>query len=68
MVIPLRSSVSTVEVLAPAVTVGGHGEFVMCTDELFAIDVTALKGVVAKLSAGDRLKVRPALDKLFGDY
>ena len=40
----------------------------MSTDELFAIETSLLKSVVASLAYEDRIKVRPALDKLFGDY
>lgn len=68
VVIPLRCNVAMVETLAPKVRVGDAGEFVMSTDEIFAIEASLLKRLVASLSYGDRIKVRPALDKLFGDY
>ena len=40
----------------------------MSTDELFAIEASFLKAPIGSLELGDRGKVRPALDKLFGDY
>ena len=68
VVIPLRTNASAIETLAPQVTVGDYGQFVMSTDELFAIETSYLKAPVANLQQSDRIKVRPALDKLFGDY
>lgn len=68
VVIPLRANASGVEILAPKVNVADCGEFVMSTDELFAIETSYLKTPVASLTLDDRSKVRPALDKLFGDY
>ncbi|MBI4985278.1 MAG: CcdB family protein [Rhodocyclales bacterium] len=68
VVIPLRRNAQPVEILAPLVEVSGAGEFVLSSDELFAIDTTRLKQPVGRLSSIDRTKIRPALDKVFGDY
>jgi len=68
VVIPLRTNALAIETLAPKVRVGDYGEFVMSTDDLFAIEASFLKAPIGSLELGDRGKVRPALDKLFGDY
>ena len=64
----MRTNALSIETLAPKVRVGDYGEFVMSTDELFAIEASFLKAPIGSLELGDRGKVRPALDKLFGDY
>lgn len=68
VVIPLRVNMTPVETLAPVMHVSGFGACVLSTDELFAIDTALLKKSIAALSAEDRAKIRPALDKVFGDY
>lgn len=68
VVIPLRVNVQPVEVMAPLVTVDKHGEFVLSVDELFTIDSARLKNPVGFLSANDRTKIRPAVDKVIGEY
>ena len=68
VVIPLRANVLPVEVLAPLVTVDGQGQYVLSTNEIFAIDDTRLRGAVAQLNLADRAKIRPAVDKVLGDY
>lgn len=68
VVIPLRANAQSVEILAPLVEVPGYGMFVLSTDEIFAIDATRLKQPVAELGATDRAKIKPALDKVIGEY
>lgn len=68
VVIPLRRNATPVDMLAPLVEVPGKGDFVLSTDELFAIETARLKQSVGSLSPLDRARIRPALDKLFGDY
>ena len=68
VVIPLRAHAQPVEILAPWVHVEGHGRFVLSTDELFAIDAARLKQPVAVLGREDRAMIKPALDKLIGEY
>ncbi len=68
VVIPLRANAQPVDVMAPVVEVSGAGRFVLSTDEIFAIDASRLKSPVAKLSAEDREKIRPAIDKVIGEY
>ena len=68
VVIPLRANAQPVDIMAPLVEVVGHGKFVMSTDEIFAIDSARLKTPVAKLSIIDRAKIKPAVDKVIGDY
>ena len=68
VVIPLRANAQAVDIMAPLVEVAGHGKFVMSTDEIFAIDSIRLKVPVAKLSLIDRAKIKPAVDKVIGDY
>ena len=68
VVIPLRAKAKPVEVMAPLVDVPGHGKFVLSTDELFAIDSARLKHPVGSLSLADRAKIKPAIDKVIGDY
>ncbi len=68
VVIPLRAQAQPVDILAPLVDVPGHGQFVLSTDEIFAIDSTRLKQPVGRLSYADRAKIRPAVDKMLGEY
>ena len=68
VVIPLRANASPVETMAPLVDVLGKGQFVLSTDEIFAIDVARLKNPVGALSPGDRAKIKPAVDKVIGEY
>ena len=68
VVIPLRANAQPVEVMAPLVEVAGYGQFVLSADEIFAIDSTRLKSPVGFLSMNDRAKIRPAIDKVLGEY
>lgn len=68
LVIPLRASASPVEIMAPLVEVPGHGPLVLSTDEIFAIDNSRLKAPVGSLGPADRARIRPAIDKVVGDY
>lgn len=68
VVIPLRANAAPVELLAPLVSVPGHGELVLSCDEIFAIEQSRLRHSVGKLGMADRAKIRPALDKLIGEY
>lgn len=68
VVIPLRANAQPVDVMAPLIEVSGLGRFVLSTDEIFAIDTFRLKSPVAILSAADRAKIRPAVDKVIGEY
>lgn len=68
VVIPLRANAQPVEVMAPLVEVPGVGAFVLSVDEIFAIDMARLRNPVGILSVADRAKIRPAIDKVLGDY
>ena len=68
VVIPLRANAHPVEIMAPLVEVPGQGLFVLSTDEIFAIDSVRLKHAAGILSPSDRAKIKPALDKVIGDY
>ena len=68
VVIPLRANAQPVEIMAPLVEVPGEGSFVLSTDEIFAIDNARLKFSVGVLSMGDRAKIKPAVDKVIGEY
>jgi mRNA-degrading endonuclease toxin of MazEF toxin-antitoxin module len=68
VVIPLRANAQPVEILAPLIEVSGYGQFVLSTDEIFAIDNARLKVPVAVLSIVDRAKIKPAIDKVIGEY
>ena len=68
MVIPLRANVAPVEIMAPLVQVPGEGLFVLSADEIFAIDNARLKQAIGALSASDRALIKPALDKVIGEY
>lgn len=54
------------ELLAPLVP--SHGELVLSSDEIFAIYQSRLRHPVGKLGMADRAKIRPALDKVIGEY
>ncbi len=68
VVIPLRSNAQPVEIMAPLVEIAGKGQFVLSTDEIFAIDTVRLKSPVAILNFTDRAKIKPAIDKVIGEY
>jgi mRNA-degrading endonuclease toxin of MazEF toxin-antitoxin module len=68
VVIPLRANAQPVEIMASLIDVPDHGLFVLSTDEIFAIDATRLKVPVGMLSLADRAKIKPAIDKLIGEY
>lgn len=68
VVIPLRANAQPVDIMAPLVEVAGQGQFVLSTDEIFAIDTARLKTPVAVLSIADRAKIKPAIDKVIGEY
>lgn len=68
VVIPLRANSQPVDILAPLVEVPDQGLFVLSTDEIFAIDTARLKHPVGKLSPADRSRIKPALDKVIGEY
>lgn len=68
VVIPLRANARPVEIMAPLVEVPGIGAFVLSTDEIFAIDMARLKQPVGMLGMADRAKIKPAIDKVIGEY
>ena len=68
VVIPLRANSQPAEIIYPLVTVPGVGDFVLSSDEIFAIDNTRLRNPAGTLSLADRSKIRPAIDKLIGEY
>lgn len=68
VVMPLRAHAQPVEILAPFVDVPGQGFFVLSADEIFAIDTSRLRNPVGKLNPADRAKIKPALDKVIGEY
>lgn len=68
LVIPLRAHAEPVAIMAPLVEVPGVGAFVLSADEIFAIDVARLKQPVGMLSLVDRAKIKPAIDKVIGEY
>lgn len=68
VVMPLRANAQPVEILAPWVAVPGHGLFILSADEIFAIDRSRLRHPVGQLSPTDRAKIKPALDKVIGEY
>jgi mRNA-degrading endonuclease toxin of MazEF toxin-antitoxin module len=68
VVIPLRAHTAPVDIMAPLVDVPGHGSYVLSTDEIFAIDVARLKHPVGVLGSADRARIKPALDKVIGEY
>jgi mRNA-degrading endonuclease toxin of MazEF toxin-antitoxin module len=68
VVIPLRANAEPVEVMAPLVQVPEKGRFVLSADEIFAIDNARLGSSIGVLSASDRALIKPALDKVIGEY
>ena len=66
--IPLRASVQPFGIIAPLVEVPGVGEFVLSVAEIFAIDIARLKRPVGMLGMVDRAKIKPAIDKVIGEY
>lgn len=68
VVIPLRDNVPPIEVMNPLVDVPGYGALVLSSDEIFAIDNTRLRNPVGSLSMEDRLKIKPAIDLVIGDF
>lgn len=68
VVIPLRANAKPVEIMAPLIDVRGYGQFVLSTDEIFAIDTIRLKSPLATLGVADRAKIKPAVDKVIGEY
>ena len=68
VVIPLRANAQPVEIMAPLIEIAGKGQFVLSTDEIFAIDTVRLKAPLAKLSVVDCAKIKPAIDKVIGEY
>lgn len=68
VVIPLRANAQPVDIMAPLIEIAGKGLFVLSTDEIFAIDTVRLKAPLAKLSVVDRTKIKPAIDKVIGEY
>lgn len=68
VVIPLRAHAHPVEIMAPLVEVPGVGAFVLSADEIFTIDASRLRNPVGMLGAADRAKIKPAIDKVIGEY
>ncbi len=68
VVIPLRTNSITLETICPLVEISGIGSFVLSAIEIFAIDNSRLRNPVAALSVTDRAKIRPAIDKVIGEY
>ena len=68
VVIPLRANATPVDIMAPLVEVAGQGQFVLSTDEKFAIETARLKAPIAILNPLDRAKIKPAIDKVIGEY
>lgn len=68
VVIPLRAGIPPIEIMNPLVDVPGHGAFVLSADEIFAIDNTRLRNPVGSLGMDDRMKIKPAVDLVIGDF
>jgi len=68
VVIPLRTDIEPVPIMAPQVEVPGYGAMVLSAAEIFTIDRTRLKNPVGSLGFEDRAKIRPAIDKVIGEY
>jgi mRNA-degrading endonuclease toxin of MazEF toxin-antitoxin module len=58
VVIPLHANMLPVEVMAP----------LMSSEEIFAIENVRLRNPVGSLNLIDRSKIKPAIDKVIGDY
>ena len=68
VVIPLRANMMPIEIMNPLVEVPGYGPLVLSADEIFAIDTTRLRKSVGSLSIEDRMKIKPAIDLVIGDF
>lgn len=68
VVIPLRANVQPIDVMNPLVDVPAHGSLVLSADEIFTIDNVRLRNPVGSLSMEDRLKIKPAIDLVIGDF
>ena len=68
VVIPLRANATPVDIMAPLVEVAGQGQYVLSTDEIFAIETIRLKAPIAILNLLDRTKIKPAIDKVIAEY
>ena len=68
IVIPLRTNSITLETICPPVEVPGAGQFVLSVIEIFAIANTRLHHPLGALSLTDRARIRPAIDKVIGEY
>lgn len=68
VVIPLRANAKPIEIMNPLVDVPGHGLFVLSADEVFTIDNARLRNPIGSLSSEDRMKIRPAIDLVIGDF
>lgn len=68
VVIPLRANVPPIEVMNPLVEVPGHGALVLSTDEIFTIENARLRNPVGSLGMEDRMKIKPAIDLVIGDF
>lgn len=68
VVIPLRAYVQPIEVMNPLVNVPGYGSLVLSVDEIFTIDNVRRHNPVGSLSMEDRMKIKPAVDLVIGDF
>lgn len=68
VVIPLRANVPSIEIMNPLVDVPGYGSVVLSADEIFTIDNLRLRNPVGSLGVEDRLKIKPAIDLVIGDF
>lgn len=68
VVIPLRANVPPIEIMNPLVEVPGHASLVLSADKIFTIDNARLCNPVGSLSIEDRLKIKPAIDLVIGDF
>lgn len=68
VVIPLRANSIALETICPPVELSGVGSFVLSTIEIFTIASHRLRTPVGTLSLADRSKIKPAIDKVIGEY
>jgi hypothetical protein len=68
VVIPLCANAQPGPIMALLAEVPGQGQFVLSTDEIFTIETARLKAPLAKLGVSVRAKVKPAIDKVIGEY
>ena len=68
VVIPLRANGQAIETMNPLVDVPGYGGLILSADEIFTIDNVRLRNPVGSLSMEDRLKIKPAIDLVIGDF